>query len=251
MSTAACSGHDSIPDHSIGFLHLVLGVCVCARCHAAAGCRVYAVCARPRWQWPSSRGFRLWRSRRLPAPCANRCVSGWQCGFTSAKWTEKQLVPFSYSHCVFVFCNRTHLAFWLCFQVNDWRTCTLLLLTAIRGESALSCALALQYDGIEKAGVFASSFGRRIRRALSRFGTVPSSLAAFGTSHLSMSTSSALFSSSASFKSLSEPPSASSNALRAYVALLDRLVHRVEPAPFCELIPDDGTISYVPFPWLF
>jgi hypothetical protein len=119
------------------------------------------------------------------------------------------------------------------------------LLTAIRGESALSSALTLQDDGIEGAGVFASSFGRRICRALTRVDTLPSLPAIFGSSQ-----SLTRFSSSASFEPSSGPPSASSNALRAYAALLDRLVHLVEPAHFCELIPDDGAISYVHFPLL-
>ena len=131
--------------------------------------------------------------------------------------------------------------------VNDWRMFTQRLLTAIRDDVAFSFALTLQDDGIVN---LTALFGCRIRRALIRNGTLPSTLTVFGSSQLSMLTLSALlFSSSPSFKSSSERPSTSSNALRAYAALLDRLVHLVEPAHFCELIPDYGATSFF-FPWL-
>jgi hypothetical protein len=99
----------------------------------------------------------------------------------------------------------------------------------MRGDGALSLAMTLRDDGGDAARVFASPFGRRIRRALARIDTVPST---------------ALFAFSTSSQSPSEPLPASCNALRAYAALLDRLVHLVEPAHFCELIPDDGAMSY-------
>jgi hypothetical protein len=102
----------------------------------------------------------------------------------------------------------------------------------MRGDGASSLAMTLGDDCSDAARVFASPFGRRMRRALARIGTVSSS---------------ALLVSSVPSQSLSEPLSASCNALRAYSALLDRLVLLVEPAHFCELIPDDGAMPYVIF----
>ena len=66
--------------------------------------------------------------------------------------------------------------------------CTQLLLAAIRDDVAFSFAVTLQDDGIDNLSAL---FGRRIRRALIRNGTLPSTLTRFGDGQFFMFTSSA------------------------------------------------------------